>query len=49
METPTILNKPSHMYTVDDFNEFSTLNIKDLNNKLYSVHLPTLEDLDEPD
>ena len=31
MEATTILDKPVNMYTVDDFNEFSTLNIKDLN------------------
>lgn len=46
METPTILNKTSDMYTVDDFNEFSTLNIKDLNNKLFCT-FTTLENLDE--
>jgi len=33
------------MYTVDDFNEFSTLNIKDLNNKLFCT-FTTLEELD---
>ena len=46
METPTILSKSSDMYTVDDFNEFSTLNIKDLNNKLFCT-FTTLENLDE--
>ena len=45
METPTILNKPSHMYMVDDFNEFSTLNIHDLNNKLFCT-FTSLADLD---
>jgi len=34
MEATTILDKPVNMYTVDDFNEFSTLNIKDLNNEI---------------
>ena len=28
MDAPTILNKSVNMYTVDDFSEFSTLNIK---------------------
>ena len=46
METPTILSKTSDMYTVDDFNEFNTLNIKDLNNKLFCT-FTTLEGLDE--
>lgn len=45
METHMTLNKPSHMYTVDDFNEFSTLNISDLNNKLFCT-FTTLEELD---
>ena len=45
METPTILDKPANMYTVDDFNEFSTLNIKDLNNKLFCT-FTTLDELD---
>ena len=45
METHMTLNKPSHMYTVDDFNEFSTLNISDLNNKLFCT-FTTLEGLD---
>jgi len=39
------LNKPSYMYKVDDFNEFSTLNISDLNNKLFCT-FTTLEELD---
>jgi len=45
METPTILNRTSDMYKVDDFNEFSTLNISDLNNKLFCT-FTTLEELD---
>ena len=45
MEATTILDKPVNMYTVDDFNEFSTLNIKDLNNKLFCT-FTTLEELD---
>lgn len=46
METPTILNNPDHMYKVDDFIDFSTLNIKDLNNKLFCT-FTKLEDLDD--
>ena len=46
METPTILDKPTNMYKVDDFNEFTTLNINDLNNKLFCT-FTTLENLDE--
>jgi len=46
METLTTLNKVDHMYKVDDFNEFSTLNIQDLNNKLFCT-FTKLEDLDE--
>ena len=45
METHMTLNKPSHMYKVDDFNEFSTLNISNLNNKLFCT-FTTLEELD---
>lgn len=45
METHMTLNKPSHMYMVDDFNEFSTLNIHDLNNKLFCT-FTSLADLD---
>ena len=45
METHMTLNKPSYMYKVDDFNEFSTLNISDLNNKLFCT-FTTLEELD---
>ncbi len=44
MEETTILDKSVNMYTVDDFNEFS-LNIKDLNNKLFCT-FTTLEELD---
>ena len=43
MEATTILDKPINMYTIDDFNEFSTLNIKDLNNKLFCT-FTTLDD-----
>jgi len=46
METPTILNNPDHMYKVDDFIDFSTLNIKDLNNKLFCT-FTRLENLDD--
>jgi hypothetical protein len=45
MEAPTILNNSVNMYTIDDFSEFSTLNIKDLNNKLFCT-FTTLEELD---
>ena len=45
MEQPTILNNLSNMYTIDDFSEFATLNIKDLNNKLFCT-FTTLEELD---
>jgi len=40
------LDKTDNMYMVDDFNEFSTLNIQDLNNKLFCT-FTKLEDLDE--
>jgi hypothetical protein len=46
MEIPTISNRPVNMYTVDDFQEFETLNIADLNNKLFCT-FTTLNDLDE--
>ena len=46
METIMILDKTDNMYMVDDFNEFSTLNIQDLNNKLFCT-FTKLEDLDE--
>lgn len=45
METHMTLDKPLDMYRVDDFYEFSTLNIKDLNNKLFCT-FTTLENLD---
>ena len=45
METPTILNKSINMYHVDDFRDFSTLNISDLNNKLFCT-FTTLDKLD---
>ena len=45
METPTILNNSVNMYTVDDFSEFASLNINDLNNKLFCT-FTTLEELD---
>tara|TARA_B110000285_G_C14897207_1_gene501462 strand:- start:44 stop:535 length:492 start_codon:yes stop_codon:yes gene_type:complete len=45
METHTILNKPTNMYKVDDFQELSNLNISDLNNKLFCT-FTTLEELD---
>ena len=46
METRTILHNPHNMYKVDDFIEFDTLNINDLNNKLFCT-FTTLENLDE--
>jgi hypothetical protein len=45
MEKHMILQNPSNMYKVDDFQEFNTLNINDLNNKLFCT-FTTLEDLD---
>ena len=45
METHTILNKPTNMYNVDDFQELGNLNISDLNNKLFCT-FTTLEGLD---
>ena len=45
MEAPTILNKSINMYHVDDFRDFSTLNISDLNNKLFCT-FTTLDKLD---
>ena len=45
MATHTILNKPSHMYKVDDFQELGNLNISDLNNKLFCT-FTTLAELD---
>tara|TARA_R110001592_G_scaffold5542_3_gene30561 strand:- start:1444 stop:1932 length:489 start_codon:yes stop_codon:yes gene_type:complete len=51
MERHTILDRPDlnksvNMYKVDDFHEFTKLNIADLNNKLFCT-FTTLEDLDE--
>jgi len=40
-----ILGKTSNMYKMDDFHQFDTLNIKDLNNKLFCRFTP-LEHLD---
>ena len=45
METTTILNNSVNMYHVDDFSEFSTLNISDLNNKLFCT-FTTLDELE---
>lgn len=49
MEEHMTLNKPSDMYKVDDFQEFITLNINDLNNKLFCTftQLDELDDLIE--
>jgi hypothetical protein len=41
-----ILNKDNNMYKMDDFYQFDTLNIKDLNNKLFCT-FSSLEQLDE--
>ena len=41
-----ILNKDNNMYKMDDFHQFDTLNIKDLNNKLFCT-FSSLEHLDE--
>tara|TARA_R110000803_G_scaffold80893_3_gene146750 strand:- start:2379 stop:2867 length:489 start_codon:yes stop_codon:yes gene_type:complete len=46
MATHTILNKPTHMYKVDDFQELDNLNISDLNNKLFCT-FTTLSELDD--
>jgi hypothetical protein len=45
MNEHTILNNPNNMYKVDDFINFNTLNIRDLNNRLFCT-FTTLEDLD---
>lgn len=45
METHMILNKKPNTYNMDDFQDFTTLNIRDLNNKLFCT-FTTLEDLD---
>tara|TARA_Y100000385_G_C12986733_1_gene590978 strand:- start:575 stop:1030 length:456 start_codon:yes stop_codon:yes gene_type:complete len=39
------LNKKDNMYNVDDFTEINTLNIKDLNNRLFAT-FTTLDELD---
>jgi hypothetical protein len=41
-----ILGKNNNMYKMDDFHQFDTLNIKDLNNKLFCT-FSSLEQLDE--
>ena len=46
METLTNFNRVDHMYKVDDFNEFPTLNLNDLNNKLFCT-FTKLEELDD--
>ena len=45
METLTTLSRKDNMYNVDDFTEISTLNIKDLNNRLFAT-FTTLNELD---
>jgi len=45
METLTTLSRKDNMYNVDDFTEISTLNIKDLNNRLFAT-FTTLDELD---
>jgi hypothetical protein len=45
METTTILDNPLNMYKVDDFEQFTTLNLNDLNNKLFCT-FTTLEDME---
>ena len=45
MEKHTILERPPNMYKVDDFIDFTTLNISDLNNKLFCT-FTTLDELD---
>ena len=45
MEQTMILDKEVNTYKVDDFQDFNTLNINDLNNKLFCT-FTTLEDLD---
>jgi hypothetical protein len=40
-----ILDKPTNTYNVDDFQEFNTLNIRDLKNRLF-CSFTTLEELD---
>ena len=45
MEKHTILERPPNMYKVDDFIDFTTLNISDLNNKLFCT-FTTLDEID---
>ena len=45
METLTTLSRKDNMYNVDDFTEITTLNIKDLNNRLFAT-FTTLDELD---
>lgn len=45
METLTTLSRKDNMYNVDDFIEINTLNIKDLNNRLFAT-FTTLDELD---
>jgi hypothetical protein len=45
MEQTMILDKEVNTYKVDDFQDFSTLNLHDLNNKLFCT-FTTLEELD---
>ena len=45
METITILNKTSNMYTMDDFSDITNQNLGDLNNKLFCT-FTTLENLE---
>ena len=45
METTTILDNSLNMYKVDDIEQFTTLNLNDLNNKLFCT-FTTLEDME---
>lgn len=45
MEQTMILDREVNTYKVDDFQDFSTLNLHDLNNKLFCT-FTTLEELD---
>ena len=45
MDKHTTLHKSINTYKVDDFQDFNTLNISDLNNKLFCT-FTTLEELD---
>lgn len=46
METITSFDEVGNTYKVDDFNEFSTLNFNDLNNKLFCT-FTKLDELDD--